>query len=647
MENQNQLTPERFENGFNAKAPIAALFVGFIMMPAAIYMGLIAGTSLGPAAQWVTLILFIEIAKRSFITLKRQEIYIILLATAALAGGGAFGPVMYNQYFIQSPYAKAFGLTDLIPRFAVPPAGSPALLQRTFFHSDWVKPIAILVTTSTLHLLNSLTLGYIFFRVTSDFERLEFPMAPVQTQGVLALADLAAKKDTQRWRIFTIGAMLGVIYGAFYVFIPTITGLTMSKPFMLIPIPFVDFTSQLGSRFPAAIFGMVNRPGQFPIGFVLPFWVVVGHFIGSVGAKTIANPLIYKHTDFLKTWQPGMGAIPASVSTTIDFWVSVTIGTGLAVFVISIISIFIRLRSARGKGHLEKTAAPAVVADRGDYPIWIAIGLWFFATLAYVLLVRYLVPDFPIWIPVSFGFLLTPALTYISARMYGITGVSDQTSFPYLIEGTYILSGYRGAAIWYAPLPYFNHGGIAQGFKQMEILKIRFTSWYKTAAMTLGIMLFCSFTFWSIIWRMAPIPSTIYPYVQRMWPQQAMMQALWISSTVESSVGRSFLLGGLKKAVIGWTFLTSLGLAGIFSLVKWPMALFYGILGGIPMLPHNAVPMFLGGMIGRYFFARRIGPGWRNMTPLLTAGYGCGIGLAGAASVAIALIAKTVFQLVF
>ena len=91
-----------------------------------------------------------------------------------------------------------------------------------------------------------------------------------------------------------------------------------------------------------------------------------------------------------------------------------------------------------------------------------------------------------------------------------------------------------------------------------------------------------------------------------------------------------------------------MGLAGLFHLLKLPVAFFYGIVGGIPMLPHSALPMFCGALLGHFFFSRRFGKEeWRKMTPLLLAGYGCGMGLIGSASVAVALIAKTVFQLVF
>ena len=64
--------PGDFEDGMTGRAVVGAFFIGFLMMPGAIYMGLMAGSSLGPAAEWVTIILFAEVARRSFAPLGRQ-----------------------------------------------------------------------------------------------------------------------------------------------------------------------------------------------------------------------------------------------------------------------------------------------------------------------------------------------------------------------------------------------------------------------------------------------------------------------------------------------------------------------------------------------------------------------------------------------
>src|SRR5215210_6196117 len=95
-----------FEEGFTFKTIIGVLFVAFIMLPGALYLGLVSGQSIGSAAEWVTIVLFAEVARRSFIPLKRQEIYVLFYVAATLTGlnaalgvsGGPFGGLIWNGY---------------------------------------------------------------------------------------------------------------------------------------------------------------------------------------------------------------------------------------------------------------------------------------------------------------------------------------------------------------------------------------------------------------------------------------------------------------------------------------------------------------------------------------------------------------------
>jgi len=187
-----------------------------------------------------------------------------------------------------------------------------------------------------------------------------------------------------------------------------------------------------------------------------------------------------------------MTLIPAMVTTDLDVWLSVTIGFGIMVGLIGIVTVLYTIRK-KGRGSEEGGVLPK---GRGDYPIWIAFIIWGISTVIYVWLVNYLVPDFPVWIIVVFGFIVTPFLSYISARMFGITGSLTGIQFPMLREGSFILSGYRGADIWFAPIPFQNHGMIAQQFKQAELTRTTFTSWYKAAGITFVVMAVCSFFFW-------------------------------------------------------------------------------------------------------------------------------------------------------
>src|SRR5207237_413899 len=214
-EEGGELHAVQYQEGFTAKTVIGALFVGFIMLPGALYLGLVAGSGLGPAAEWVTIVLFAEVMRRSFLPMKRQEIYILYYVAATLSSvlyadrgisGGPFATLIWHQYLRQAPQAGA--LAREIPTWVVPPAGSSALVNRTFFHPAWGIPILILVLNEALSRLNWLSMGYVLFRITSDVERLPFPMAPVAASGATALAEAATKEESWRWSVFSVGSVI-------------------------------------------------------------------------------------------------------------------------------------------------------------------------------------------------------------------------------------------------------------------------------------------------------------------------------------------------------------------------------------------------------------------------------------------------------
>jgi len=642
-----------FEPGFNLKTLWAALFVGFVMLPGAIYLGLVTGQSMAGGAEWVTLILFIEIAKRTFVRLRTQEIIILYwvagglvaiggkLGTGADLFGGPFGSLIWDQFFIQSPQAD--GLHQHIPDWVAPPRGSEALLERTLFHSAWLKPIAILLAVVVLQRINGLSLGYALFRLTHDVERLPFPMARVQAGGATALAETSSKQEGWRWQVFSTGAFIGAIWGLLYVVVPTLSGVFLTETVSILPIPFVDFTVPMKAVLPAGVLGLATDLVHLLIGLVLPFWIVVGSTAASLLVNLVANPLLY-NAGILRTWEPGMSAIPTMISNSFDFWLSFSIGGALVVAGVGFWGAARVLRQAAGP----QGAAVRLPLGRGDLDIFKALGLWAASTLGFVGLVWFLVPEFPVWITLFFGFIWTPVYSYISARMIGLTGSPQGVSFPYLREGSFYLSGYQGAAIWFAPMPLFQWGYEAQAFKQLELTHTRFDSLVKMTGVALLILFACSFLFWSFIWKLGPIPSSAYPYVQKFWPFHATMQAFWAKSTLPGAAGT-----GLVTEIIGWEYVAA-GL-GFSGLLYWalgalgaPMGLFYGFLGGLGQWPHFAIPNFLGALLGRYHLRRRFGEErWSSYAPILLAGYSCGVGLIGMTSIAVALISKAISQVVF
>jgi len=630
--------PDRFEDGFTYRTVIGALFIGFLMMPGSIYMGLVAGQSLGPAAQWVTIILFVEVARHSFKQLKTQEIYILYI----MAGGiiaSPFSGLLWNQYLVQSEAARGFGLADKIPHWVAPPPGAESLAQRTLFHRDWLAAIGLLVLRMGLARLDSFGLGYVLFRVTSDVEQLPFPMAPVGAMGALALSESTEEKQGWRWRCFSLGSMMGLGFGAIYIGVPVVTGALFSAPIEILPIPFVDLTQATERALPAVATGFTFDMGHLLIGMLLPFWAVTGGFVGFI-ITAIANPMLFR-AGVLRTWRPGMDTIQTQISNYTDLYLSVGIGLSLAIAAVGVYGVVRRVIEARRDRALRASFKPP--PQRGDFSIWIGLGIYLFSTTSYILLCIWLVPKFPWPFFVLYGFLYTPLVSYITARVEGMAG--QYVTIPMVREATFILSGYRGTAVWFAPIPMANYGTQVVSFRQLELTGTKIKSLIKLTIIQFPIVLVASVLVSQLIWRLAPIPSATYPFTAKMWHLRAFQQLMLVTATAE---GHSAFLDALRFQYVGGAFVAGLAMFAALSSLGMPTMLVYGVVRGLgDTLPHYIVVEFIGALIGRYYFHKRFGAKWRQYMPVLLAGFSCGTGLIGMMSLAFALVAKAVERLAY
>ncbi len=637
----------QFEEGFTPRTIMGGLFVTLVMLPGGLYLALVAGQGLGAAAEWVTIILFSEIARRSFVPLKRQEIYLIFLMAAQLTtvggtglAGGPFGGFVWQAYFASSAPAKAFGLAREIPRWVVPSEFSPAIQNRTFLHPDWYLPIGLMVVGSILGWMNSFGMGYILFRLTSDVERLPFPMAAVAAGGATALAEAGNKEESWRWRVFSIGAMVGIIFGFFYLAVPVFTGVVLLAPIQIIPIPFLDLAQNTEHFLPGASMGIDFNLGNILTGFVIPFPVVIGGAIASILSQVIAAPILQTH-GYFPQWHPGMNSIYTSTVTSMDFWLSVGIGTSVSVAVIGIAStikgIFeARRASANREGEARRRGFPPPPAGRGDVPVWVAATLWFVSTIGYVSITHWLVPKFPIWIILGFAFLYSPLLSYVSARLIGLT--TRGIGFPYVKEAVIIKSGYKGLDIWYADLGMRDYGGYAQWLREVELTGTKISSLIKMQIFMIPLVIVSSFVFWAFFWHTNVIPSAQFPYVQQFWPRDAVMSAVWMTANRGAN---SPFLRAIKPPVIITGGVLTMALYGATVALRIPVLYFYGFIGGIGGMPMGAWGQVFGACLSRFYFAKRLGEeNWFKYTPVLLAGFYCGQGLIGLAGTAFALIVK-------
>jgi hypothetical protein len=667
VEEGSETQERQFEDGFSGKTVIGALFVGFIMLPGALYLGLVAGQGLGPAAEWVTIVLFAEIMRRSFLPMKRQEIYILYYVAASLThiiladrgiSGGPVGGLIWNQYFIQSQQAAL--VAKDIPGWVVPPAGSAALQNRTFFDAAWAIPILLLVIGDILGRINWMSAGYVLFRVTSDIERLPFPMAPVAASGATALAEAASKEESWRWRVFSTGTVIGLVFGFFYLAIPVFTSVVFNKAFTLIPIPFFDLTTNTESILPGAITGISGDLTKVLTGFVLPYPIVAGSVAGSVICRIVAAPFLFRMGMFGSSedsgWTPGMDAFYTKQATDIKFWMSVGIGLQIAVAIIGFYSVYKAFSSMRQQSR-NRGLKMTVPKGRGDIALWKPITIWVCITVFYIALTKYLLSfgpsgqagatmQFPVWLLVFYGLIWSPINSYVSARMIGLTGTG--VTFPYLKEVSIMKSGYPYADIWYAPIPLNDFGWVAQKFREVELTGTKFISVVKVELLMFPVILTASFIFWAFFWHTSQIPSSQHPFASKVWPIHATFQAMFNTINKQGGGGITWVKEAIDFGRIGGGIIAGLGLYGIFAIFKLPALAFYGFIGGSGAWPMETIPTFFGAWLGKKYFAKRFGlENWRMYTPVLLAGFSCGTGLIAMASIALALIAKSVNYLPF
>jgi hypothetical protein len=656
--------PEEFEEGFTWISVAGALFCGLLMFPGAIYLGLLSGFGLNQAAMWVTVILFSEIMRRALKAMSRGEMVILLSVAGAMIGGsaavpgGPFGQLIWRQYFATSDAVKDVGIYGELPEWWIPKPDSEAITNRTFFHIDWLAPILLMLYMTVNSFVDHWTAGYALFRLTSDVENLPFPMAPVGAQGVMALAEGESGDRTWRWTAFSIGAVLGLGYGAIQVGVPAFSSAFLEKPIMVIPLPWFELTPVTEGVLPAVPTGIILDLGLVLMGFVIPFWAVMGSLV-SVLITFAVNPLLH-HAGILTTWHPGMDTIDTQIANKIDFFFSAELGLSLG---IAIVSIFQTVRQVRysmknlkekreqlERQNLNKEGVATSIWEppkgRGDWPLWLCFAGYFLSAGTQICLIAYLIPEFRTgfflaWL-VLFAFVYTPLVSYLNARIIGIAG--QHLEIPFVREGFILLSGYQGVDIWCAPIPLENYGGLSQGLRTVELTGVKFTSKIKAWFLTKPLVFILSLIFWSFLWADGPIPSDMYPFAQKMWKLRANNQVIMWSSTsgatdtltlFERSFDATYLGVGVAFAVIVFSILSFFGL---------PTMLIYGVARGLSQgQPHGLILEIFGALLARYYFHRKYGrKPFLKTAPVLLAGYMVGTGLIGMGAVAIRLISSAI-----
>jgi hypothetical protein len=652
--------PDKYSDGFGPKMIFAALFLGFMMVPGSIYLSLFMGSGLGPAAQWVTVILFAEVARRSMKDLRSQEVYLLYYMTGiALSGtlnGGFLSGLLWNQFLVQSQAATSMGVAQEIPWWIAPPPAEIAAAGRTFMTAAWLKPVLFIVGLLIIGRIDHFGLGYALYRLTAHVEKLPFPMAPVGALGITALAEGRDSKERWRWRCFSLGGVLGMAFGLIYVGLPAMSNAFLGHSIQIIPIPWLDFTSSVSRPdfMPAVPLNITFDAGVIILGMVLPFWAVIGGFIGLL-ITWVLNPILY-HAGMLTTWQPDMTVVDTLYSNQIDFYLSFGIGLTFAIFFVGVRQVFKPIwQSLLGRspskvgqdggrgGFLSQLKRNR---ERGDMSIVLSLLIYVFSTLTYIGVCVLIMPGDPVtgvgrfpWLFfLGFAFLYQPMIGYVNAKLEGMVG--QNVSIPMVQQAAFILSGYRGAEIWFAPIPIGDHSSSVNSFRVMELTGTRLIGLVKVELIAVPVLLISSFLFCELIWRLAPIPSDAYPFTEQVWRLNALNFSLMVTSTME---GASPFMEALKFDIVGYGFFAGLFMFMFLSFLGLPTFLIYGAVRGLNQsTPGGLFLELIGAFVGRFYLQKKFGPQlYKKYVMVVFAGFSAGVGLIGMGTVALVLIANS------
>jgi len=650
--------PGTFTDAFGWRTVLMALFVGLVMAPASEYMNLVAGVGLGGAAKWVTVILYVEVCRRAFIRVQRPEIFVLFYMCGAALGVTGHG-LLWKQFLMQSEQFRRLGLTggstQLIPAWFAP-SSAEVLNARDFFMGPWMIPVALGAFMSLINRIDDFGLGYIIYRLTADIERLPFPMAPVGAMGMTALADASNEKETWRLRVFSAGAAAGIAFGFIYLGVPVITGAVLAKPIKIIPIPFVDLTRYTEGYLHAMPMMVSFDLGAVVAGMVMPFMAMMGSVIGLL-ITLVMNPTLQK-VGVLDTWDRGLGGIQTVQVNVMDFYFSFGIGLSFAIAAIGFVHLYNKFKERKaeldeaGKVDVNWREIFVTPKGRGDLSVWLALGIYLASTTTFISmaywLVNYMSGDlmgkkFPLMLLIFYGFIYTPVISYISARMEGIVG--RQVGIPMVREATFILSGYKGAAIWFAPIPLRNEAKQVLEFRTMELTGVKFSFLIKAECVLYPMSIIGSLIFAQFIWSMGPVPSPMFPFANEFWELQAYNQGLMWTATLpgeqispfREAFRWEYLGGGFGFALLTYGFLARFNL---------PVFLVYGIIRGLDQtVPHRILPTVIGALIGKYGCRKWFKENWPRYRVVFAAGFSAGMGLIAMLGMGFVFMTKSVINL--
>ncbi|MCD6563779.1 MAG: OPT/YSL family transporter [Thermoproteales archaeon] len=626
---------EEFKEGLTPVSLLAIVYAAVVMTPVLMYMYLLTG--LPNAARFipvfVSLLLFTEVGRFVGRYITTQEAYIIYFMTEIVAFDALYWMGLIQAvYYQKAPYTELFGIASKIPWWAAPNINSYAVQFRTLFAWDWVIPIFVTLIGTTGGVLIDIGLSFIFAQLFIELENLPFPIAPIDAQAISTLTERTANKMV----VFSFAAIISFVYEIVLYGLPRLTEALIGVTIQFIPYPWVDLTESFASVLPGALIGIATDISSFAVGWVIPWDSVIWLLIGSVGFYIVGNTLAIQLADITKIpmflkwkadWSPVAKIDWLWQRSIYDLWASPQIGLSIGVGLFSFIISAKYIRSAiNSLSHMT-----AITREKGYINLkWVLLMIIVGSAMG-IMVDIWLYPQ--LWFVWIFLWTVMPFLQGILlGRSYGEVGLGVQ--IPYVREAFLISFTPPGDVYpWMVPAKVSTAAGIiTHRLKVAMLTKTKPIDYFKAYALTLPLVLLLSFIYLQVFWSIAPMPSAFYPWTAITWPIMSLNFSLWVSRSIE--IFKPELILGVAAIVLSVSLL-----ARKFKIPFSPI----GFAAGAAVVPPFAFNYFLGALVGKLIIRKYGKEAWEQNRSVIIAGLFCGIGLALALSVAIAIVTRSIW----
>lgn len=625
----------RFKSGLTWRVIFAMILAALIFLPVSNFLYLSALVVLGAPAAYIIVILFSEILRMQGEHLSKQELFIMYSVLGGVAGAmpSMYYWLVFRGYFVNSGIASAFSIggtpiRDLVPSWMAPPQGSDVYEFRTLMHPDWLLPVGLGISLSVLGFLAELALTMIFSMLFVEIEPLRFPFAEIDYSLVTTLTE----RRRENVVVFLASMFGGAMYGIFLYVVPLSTGM------IIIPRLWVDLTRYTEKILPGAMIGLATDPTSFLYGFILPIPIAASLCVGSAATYIVMNSLaITTFPDLFPQWREeyfyGMNISAILQRSSLRAWLSPSIGFAVGFAVCLILK---HRRSVVGSLRaLSRLRISASAEEAGYLPLPVLLLMFFGGTGTSIILYYVLIPEVPIWIPLLISMGMSFVMPLAATRVVGEIGVGITFNPWQVWQALLYFSGYVGYPGWitYPVIAGTYTPWSVQTIKLAYLTETRPRDLFKTFAISQLILIpIFGFIFMDLYWRMAPIPSLVYPSTYEYFPIYAISDCLF--ATRQILIDANWIgLGTLVSALI-------FGIGEVAGKVGLGFSA-AAFIGGLTQLPQYTIMVLVSSVMGNLLLSRLFGKErWLGMRSIIVAGVAAGMGIATGLGVSLTLVGR-------